>query len=102
MSLAIIVTSPCLPFIILPASILISCFPGDRIFTEYDRAVGSGCVFHTLRKRNRLPERGAFFELNEPGAFTSLRRRRLPLAEYGRCFLGSRRMFLSKSPSTAR
>src|SRR5690349_19692682 len=36
--------------------------PGYRVFTEDDRAVGSGRVLHALRERDRLPERGAFFE----------------------------------------
>src|SRR5262249_50640869 len=40
---------------------------GPRIFTEYDRAAGSGCGFHSLRKRDRLPERGAFLESERAG-----------------------------------
>ena len=68
MSLAVIATSSCLPFIILPASTLISCL---FLVTGSSRNMiarsGSGCGFHSLRKRNRLPERGAFFEQERAG-----------------------------------
>src|SRR4030095_253872 len=98
-SLAFIATSSCLPFIILAASTLISCFflvtgSSRKMIARSEAAVDFIPCASVIACMNVAPS----LNVKEPGAFTSPPTKKTSACGIWTMLLGSRRMFLSRSP----
>src|SRR5262249_34415472 len=99
MSLALIAMSSCLPFIIFPASILISCL--FRVTgSSRNMITRSEAVLNFIPCASKIAclRVAPSLYANEPGAFTSPPTKKTSACGILTTLLGSRSMFLSRSP----